>query len=272
MAPLPRSRRLIVWSSLAIASLLAWLYLLWMPMSVADLGAAGALFRPLPSSWANAILLFMMWAIMMVAMMLPSASPVIAAYARGAGRRSAAGGAIASFTAGYLAVWTIFSLIATMVQAALHGRGILSARGTLRPTVGGAVLIAAALYQFTPLKRSCLTGCRSPMRFVTSERRRDGEIAFVTGFRHGLSCLGCCWMIMALLFVFGVMNVAWAAALSILVLLEKVLPAGRLVARVSGVAMFAAGIALMLQVSSASARPTRHVGYHLHDRPLDSRH
>jgi len=243
----PRDRA-VLWGSLGAITALAWLYLAWMPMSAGDFGGRAArLLSAVSPGTAEAALMFLMWAVMMVAMMVPSAAPMIETYARIARGRSARPGyCVGLFAAGYLAIWTGFSVVATAAQIALQRAGVVSGALTATPVVSAALLIVAGLYQVTPLKDVCLSRCRSPLGFLMTEWREGPAGACVMGLRHGAMCVGCCWMLMLLLFVFGVMNLIWVAALSVFVLLEKSLPAGRLVARASGFAMLAGGIALLV--------------------------
>ncbi|MGH7880582.1 MAG: DUF2182 domain-containing protein, partial [Candidatus Binataceae bacterium] len=190
-------------------------------------------------------LMFLMWAVMMVAMMLPSAAPMIETYTRVAPARGAAAGRVWIFAAGYVVIWTAFSAIATVAQLWLQRLGVVTNAMTATPVVGAVLLLAAGVYQLTPLKTLCLSQCRSPVGFLMTHWRAGSSGAFRMGLQHGVICFGCCAMLMILLFVFGVMNLVWVAALALLVLLEKVLPGGRLIARVSGLAMVAAGVILL---------------------------
>jgi predicted metal-binding membrane protein len=146
-----------------------------------------------------------------------------------------------------LAVWAAFSLVAALSQTGLQAAALLSPMmATTSPVLGGILLIGAGLVQWTPLKRACLSVCRSPLSFLMSGWREGRLGAFSMGIRHGGYCVGCCWALMALLFVAGVMNLVWVAAISVAVLVEKVLPYGEAVSRVAGVGLVAAGIALMI--------------------------
>jgi predicted metal-binding membrane protein len=188
---------------------------------------------------------FAMWAVMMVAMMVPSASPLILLHL-GTQRRQGSTGhatpATGAFVLGYLLVWTGFSAVATFLQWGLERLALLSPMmvGT-SDVFGGTVLAAAGIYQLTPIKEACLRHCRSPVGFIMHHWRPGTRGALVMGLHHGLYCIGCCWLLMALLFVGGVMNLVWIAALSVLVLLEKLLPGGELLARATGGALLAAG-------------------------------
>ena len=194
---------------------------------------------------------FAMWFIMMVAMMLPSAAPMILIYgrlARGARDEGATFASTTLFASFYLAVWAAFSAVAALVQWALVKAGAISAMGLAfgDQRIGGALLIAAGVYQLTPLKTACLQKCRSPLSFLMRLWRPGFAGAARLGLSHGLYCLGCCAALMALLFVFGVMNLAWVALLAIVVLIEKVAPQGERVGRLAGVAALAVGVVMAL--------------------------
>ncbi len=209
-----------------------------------------------PISWGpeEALLLFAMWSVMMVAMMLPSAAPVILLFSRIGATRTASGRRstpVSFFASGYLAVWLAFSAVAALVQWALHSLALLSPEmRSASPILSGVILIAAGLYQWLPAKQSCLTHCRSPLGFLTTSWKEGRKGAIGMGITHGAFCLGCCWMLMLLLFVGGVMNLLWVAAISIVVLVEKIVPAGPVVARVTGAVLIIAGILVGLSRAS----------------------
>jgi len=185
-----------------------------------------------------------MWTVMMVGMMTGSAAPVLFLFAAmHAGRGSQrAPRVVLAFGAGYLLVWTAFSAIAALAQGGLHQAAMLSAAMTTSDArLSGGILAAAGVYQLTPFKGACLTHCRSPLGFLMSHWRDGTSGAVRMGIEHGTYCLGCCWALMGVLFVVGVMNLGWVAALAIFVLVEKIGPAGVWVARAAGVAMVAAG-------------------------------
>lgn len=259
-----RRDRLIVATALGVIAALAWAYLLWlaadmdmdgMNMSGFRMVPAGmGLMAPAAAPWSAVELtfVFVMWAVMMVGMMAPSTAPMILMYARvarqsRAGYRTAAGKPFAAtgwFAAGYLLAWAGFSFVATLVQWALERGALLDARmASANHLLGAAVLIAAGLYQWSPIKNACLVQCQSPFRFLMSHGgfRSDVPGCVRLGLIHGIYCVGCCWVLMALLFVGGVMNVLWIAILALLVLLEKLTPWGGWVARVAGVVCIAAG-------------------------------
>jgi predicted metal-binding membrane protein len=198
-----------------------------------------------PWTALDAALTFAMWAVMMVGMMLPSATPMTLIYA-GVVRKAAREGSVlpptAVFVAGYLWAWTLFSAAATAAQWGLEQAALLSPMlVSTSPKLGAALLIAAGIWQFTPWKDVCLSHCRNPVLFFAQNFSPGVRGALRLGFRYGLYCLGCCWLIMALLFVGGVMNLLWIAALTLFVLAEKVFARGLWGARVAGVAMIAVG-------------------------------
>ena len=269
---LRRDRALVATALVAIAAL-AWAYVLWLAsaMSSMDMGSAGQsiqmsgmdmaeVARPDFRAWSAAdfAFMFLMWAVMMVAMMLPSATPMILIYASVARRATAHGKPFAAttwFAAGYLFAWTGFALVATLAQWALESAflltpGMASASGVL----GASILIAAGLYQWTPLKETCLTQCQAPFLFIQRHGgfHREPPRAVSLGAQHGLYCIGCCWALMALLFVGGVMNLLWIAGLAVVVLIEKVVPAGTWIPRVAGIALAAAGTLLLISAGFSS--------------------
>ena len=195
-----------------------------------------------------ALTIFVMWWLMMIAMMVPSAAPAILLY--GALNRSQGRWASLLFVSGYLSVWAGFSTIATATQGVLAARGLISPMfmtvGTL--WLGAAVLVGAGLYQFAPLKAACLSHCRGPVDALTRHRRTGRAAAFRMGLLHGCFCLGCCWALMLLLFVGGIMNIWWILAITIYVAIEKLAPGGARLARPFGIALILAGLALVLHV------------------------
>jgi predicted metal-binding membrane protein len=243
---------------------LAWGYLLWLAADM-DMGgmdmtgfrmipAGMGLMAPANAPWSPIELAFVlaMWAVMMVGMMTPSAAPMLLMYARVARQSQIAGQPFAAtgwFAAGYFLTWIGFSLAATAVQWAVERAALLDARMAGASNVLAAiVLIAAGIYQWTPLKDVCLAQCQSPLQFLMRHGgfRRDVKGCLLLGLRHGGYCVGCCWVLMGLLFVGGIMNVLWIALLALLVLLEKVTPFGRWIARIAGVACLAAGAWMLL--------------------------
>jgi len=211
---------------------------------MAAMGMASMTSMNMPWTAADAFFTFAMWAVMMVGMMTPSAAPVVLLFA---GMQRGRGGprwplVVAAFGAGYLIVWAAFSAAAALAQWGMHGAAMLSPMmATSSARLGGAILIAAGVYQLTPFKGACLTHCRSPLGFLMSHWRGGTAGALRMGIAHGTYCVGCCWALMGVLFVVGVMNLAWVAALTVFVLVEKIGPAGAIVARAAGLVMIAAG-------------------------------
>ena len=222
-------------------SLVGWALLAWLAL---DMGHPVAqLTMPASSLWttANLLAILCMWAVMMAAMMLPSALPAVVTFARLC-ERGGEHPRFWGFVTAYLLVWIGFSIAATAAQWALQSANwvnpmIVSTSAWL----SASLLLIAGVYQFSPLKRICLANCRTPIGFLLGEWRTGVRGAFVMGLRHGWFCLGCCWALMALLFVGGVMNLAWIAALSIAVAIEKLAPHGEKVALALGVGLIAAG-------------------------------
>lgn len=230
----------------------SWIYLDMMigDMSIipgmASMMMPGQMFLPVPLFG-----LFLMWAVMMAAMMLPTAAPMIMAYARMQATDRARGAGwqpVWMFSGGYVVAWAGFSLAAAVLQAGLTNLALMSpmmmkaASGPL----AGSILLIAGLYQFTPLKQMCLRLCRTPINFLMTQWR-DGNLgALQMGWRHGLFCIGCCWALMGLLFVTGVMNTAWIIAITLYVLVEKILPGSEMLSKLTGLGMIGAGLWVMI--------------------------
>lgn len=231
---------------LASAIVLAWTFVVWSTMNMDH--PIVMLMMPMAGGWNpfTVTAVFAMWSIMMAAMMLPAALPVLDAYRRvsGSEKLGATQGGVVYFATGHLLIWIGFAAVATFAQWWLVGLDDLEPMMIeLRsPIIGGAVLAAAGLFQWTPLKYACLSRCRSPLGFLLTEWRPGRAGALWMGVRYGLFCLGCCWALMALLFVFGVMNLAVIIALTAIVILEKIVPKGEWLARIIGVAMVLFGI------------------------------
>lgn len=196
-----------------------------------------------------AVLIFFMWWIMMLGMMLPSAAPMLLLFARMMRKEKEKGAPYVPtgvFALGYLVMWAVFSAVATGAQWSLEASGLLSGMmvGT-SAVLGAMLLIAAGVWQITPLKHACLKHCRSPVGFLSAHWRPGRTGAFRMGLVHGAFCLGCCWFLMALLFYGGVMNLFWIIGLAIYVLIEKLLPAGARIGRLTGIALIAWGALLL---------------------------
>jgi predicted metal-binding membrane protein len=244
---LRRDRQLVL-AGLGATAALAWAYQLTMAWGMEHASPGMAMLMPNMRLWRawDLFLLFAMWFVMMVAMMLPSVAPTVLVFAELARQRREARSPFVSagvFLAGYVAAWGAFSLLATLAQWRLHQAAVVSAAmDTTSPLVAGGLLVASGLFQWTPWKDACLTRCRSPLGFILNHWREGLRGALRVGFLHGSFCVGCCALLMALLFVNGVMNVLWMAALTALVLVEKLAPAGRSTPRLIGAALVGWGI------------------------------
>lgn len=240
--------RLIVFAGLVLITAVCWLYLVDMAGSMGGemVGGMGDMMMLKPWTAGYAVMMFVMWAVMMTAMMIPTAVPMVLLYALVWRKRVADGNgfaAIGAFTLGYVIVWSAFSVAATALQWGMEQAAMLSPMMVATsPIVGGLIVIAAGIYQLTPYKHACLKRCRSPIMFLTAGWRSGADGALRMGLSHGAYCVGCCWALMALLFVGGVMNLLWIAAITLFVLLEKVVPGGHRVSWISGVGMILFGV------------------------------
>jgi len=262
--------RVIVVAALMLVILISWTYVFWgagmgmsaFSMSSVDMALgrldpnqmdvgegmgtmSGAMSRmAIPVDWTASytILMFFMWWIMMIAMMLPSAAPMVLLHAKIA-RGSSAGvpkstalWSTTSFTLGYLLCWAVFSMVAVVLQRAFESLGILSPvmLNSTNALFAGGILVLAGLYQLTPLKKACLEHCRSPIAFLSQNWRDGSGGALVMGLQHGVYCLGCCWGLMAILFFGGIMNLYWIIGLAMIVFLEKLLPVGPRLGQITG--------------------------------------
>ena len=248
-----RRDRMIVLSGLVGISTLAWVYMGYLAWDMGHMHMAMDMAMPHMQVWGvlEIILLFVMWAVMMVAMMVPTAAPMILMFATINRRRQAQQQPFvptAIFLAGYILVWTGFSVVATLVQWGLHAAALLSPMMvSSSPILGGILLLAAGIFQWTPLKYACLRHCRSPLGFLMTEWREGRRGALQMGLRHGGYCTGCCWFLMGLLFVAGVMNLLWVAAITVFILVEKVAPRGEWVGRIAGALLVVAGLVVLSQ-------------------------
>ncbi|MCL1049914.1 DUF2182 domain-containing protein [Shewanella abyssi] len=230
-------KRSLVTLTLLLAIALSWYYMLFaMSMNMQPVRQ----WQPY-DIW----MLFTMWAIMMAGMMLPAAAPVILLVEKlnqQRQRRHACYAPSLYFMLGYLLAWSFYSALITLVQYALHHLSLLSDMMiSANNTFTATLLLIAGIYQFSPLKQACLAQCRSPLNFITTQWREGIGGAIWMGFKHGQYCLGCCWFLMALLFATGVMNLKWILLLTLLVMLEKLLPFGRFSSRVIGAILVVAG-------------------------------
>lgn len=238
-----RRDRAIVAAGLAGVVALAWLYV-WHDAAMMASQPAGAM----PMSLA---LIFAMWFVMMTAMMLPSAAPAVLAYGAMARKHDERGNAFAPawiFVSGYLVAWAGFSIAAALLQTALEHWSLLTPRlASADPALSAALLIAAGTYQLSPLKNACLSKCRNPVQFFITHWRAGPSGALRMGIAHGAYCVGCCGMLMLVLFAVGLMNLLWVAVVAGFVFVEKLLPAGRLTARFAGTALIVLGFAVLAE-------------------------
>ena len=245
LAAIPARDRWTLLIALAAVAALAWAYLKWSPMPMP--GSSGGL-----RTTHYLAVTFLMWLVMMVGMMVPSVAPTVLLFDRIA-RRGAPGttvGRTAPFVAGYLLVWGAFSVAATALQVELIAAGWIDAMGVAaHPWFTAALLTGVGLYQWLPAKRACLAHCRSPVQFLVEAYRPGASGALLMGVRHGLYCLGCCWTLMLLLFVGGVMNLLWVAVIGAVVLVEKLLARGEWLRRAIGIVALAAALAVVIQRS-----------------------
>ena len=229
--------------AVAVAS---WIYLAVMIDDMSAIpGMSAMMMSPQVFTPMQVIGLFLMWAVMMAAMMLPTAAPMIVAYARmqGADRANGAGWLpVLAFSGGYVLAWAGFSLVAAGLQAGLTNLAFMSPM-MMKATapLGGAILVVAGLYQVSPMKHACLRQCRTPISFLMTQWRGGRLGALAMGWRHGLFCVGCCWALMGLLFVVGVMNTAWIIAITVYVWVEKIIPGSETLSKLVGAAMVGLG-------------------------------
>jgi predicted metal-binding membrane protein len=251
------AERSILYAALALATAAAW----WMtylhapdaaPLSPHFLSPYLAQAWCGAATWtaASAASSFLMWVSMMAAMMLPTAAPMLEAVATIATRRQAHREPYTPafvFVVGYLFVWSGFSALAAAVQWLIYEMvSSAAATSSLNLVLPGVALVIAGAYQFTPAKRACMRGCRSPMTFILTEWREGYGGALQMGFRHGVICVGCCWALMSLMFCVSMMDLRWAAALAIYAAAEKFLPGGdTVIAPAFGLAAIVGGAALI---------------------------
>jgi predicted metal-binding membrane protein len=260
LAGLALGERLWVVGGLLIVSTLAWVYTVQMARNMgagrhsADAMAAQGMHHmygpdaihsaamPHFADWGmlDVWIAFVMWAVMMAAMMLPTAIPMVLTFAL-VNRERERGGVVVpagAFTAGYLGVWALYCVGTTIVQWGLHRAALLSpvtlASG---PVLGGLLLAVAGIFQWTPWKDACMERCRNPLGFLLTHWRPGHLGAFKLGGRYGFYCVGCCWLLMMICFSLGVMNLVWMAVLTIFMLIEKIAPAGRLISRTAGLGL-----------------------------------
>lgn len=252
--------RQVVMAGLVLITAIAWAYIYYLglqmdmgPVGMVDAGATAIpmsdMVKLAPWTPADALFMFLMWAIMMVGMMIPSVTPMVLLYARVV-RHNAKDAATfvptGAFFSGYITIWIGFSAVATGLQWGLEQAALLSPMMVSTSSLfAGIVLIVTAVYQWTPYKDACLARCRSPVWFLSTYWRNGAGGAFSMGLSHGSYCLGCCWSLMLLLFVGGVMNLLCVAAITAFVLIEKAAPGGRTIGRAGAVLLGLTGVALL---------------------------
>jgi predicted metal-binding membrane protein len=248
--------RLVLVIGLLIVVVSSWVWLLlgagtgMTPIDMTRMaGMDGWLMKPAQWSIGYALLMFSMWWVMMIAMMVPSAAPMLLLFARVNGQKRSASSAIfptGLFAAGYLLVWGGFSALAVALQWALETARMLSPMLEISTIwLGAGILIAAGLWQLSPMKGVCLRHCRTPLGFLIGHWRPGNTGAFRMGLVHGAWCLGCCWALMTLLFFGGVMNLFWIIGLAVFVLIEKTIPLGQWFGRVLSIVLVGWGMLLL---------------------------
>jgi predicted metal-binding membrane protein len=242
-----RRDRIVVCVGLLVLSALAWGYIVWLAAQMysnipgTDMSAMGML-ASIFTPWTRGHFLFMftMWAVMMVGMMAPSVAPLVVIYTQVARQSANLGKAFASawwFVSGYFLAWILFAAVATLAQWGLEALALIAPMtGSANHGLGGTLLIAAGVYQWSPLKEACLSQCRAPLLFIQQHGgfQASARGSLRLGFLHGMYCIGCCWALMVLLFVGGVMNLLWIAALMIFVFVEKLVSGRRFFSRFAG--------------------------------------
>lgn len=247
-----RQDKLIATAGIVGVSVLSWVYIVILARGMSNTDTIGAAVQIQVTSWTTVdlVLLFVMWTVMMIGMMLPSAVPLILSFVAERRQKHQDEGVFVSTTAlalGYVAVWTGFSVVATLGEWALHEATLLSPMMvSTSPILSGALLIAAGIYQLTPAQYNLLKRCRQPLHFLRLGWRKGTGGAFVMGLEHGAYCVGCCFVLMGVLFVGGVMNLLLLAIVAAFVLLEKAIPFGNIAGLISGPLMIAAGIYLLV--------------------------
>ncbi len=225
----------------------SWMYLAFVATQMGDMSSVVSM--PMTAAWTpvQAALMVAMWAVMMAAMMLPSAVPMVLAYDRmDRGSANAGDGLTSLFITGYVVVWGAFAVAAAGLQWVLHSVALVDGMGVVtQGWFAGGLLIGAGIVQFSPGKMRSLGACRTPMGFLMTSWRDGREGALRMGLHHGRLCFGCCWSLMILLFVLGVMNLAWVAVLAVFVLAEKVARRGVAISRLGGLVLILWGLVVV---------------------------
>jgi predicted metal-binding membrane protein len=246
--------RFIVIAGLVALCVLSWLYIIYLYRQMYPMNM-NALFFAMPMtpqwSWTDFVLLFLMWVVMMIAMMTPSVAPLVLIFAmmnRQRKQRQNPFVPAGYLLGGYFLVWVAFSLFATLLQWLLQQVSLLSPEMiTTSKILGGIILVLAGVFQFTPLKNTCLQHSRTPLDYIRHHWKEGRSGALQMGIQNGVYCLGCCWILMILLFVSGIMNLLWIAIIALFVLVEKVLPASKIVSTVAGIALITYGLIILIR-------------------------
>jgi len=246
--------RLVIVTGLVCISVLSWLYILYLYRQMAVMDMSAAFFAmPMTQHWTatDFVLLFLMWMVMMIAMMTPSVSPLILLFAMVNRQRKQQQNPFvhtAYLLAGYLLIWGSFSLLATLLQWMLQQLSLLNPEMKITSKIlGSIILIVAGIFQFTPLKRSCLSNCRTPIDFIYRNWKEGKSGALQMGIANGINCLGCCWVLMVLLFFSGIMNLLWIAIIAVFVLIEKTFPQPKWISFVAGVVLTVYGLIVLMR-------------------------
>ena len=246
--------RFIIICGLFFLTLLSWLYIIYLYNQMVYMDMSALFFAmPMTPEWTSTdfILLFLMWLVMMIAMMTPSVAPLILVFARVNRERKQHHHPFVSagyLITGYFLVWAVFSLAATSLQWLLQQISLLNPEmKTTNKILGSIILITTGIFQFTPLKQTCLTYCRSPLNFVLLHWKEGKPGALRMGIENGFYCVGCCWMLMVLLFVAGIMNLLWVAIIALFVLIEKISQQVKWVPYVAGVFLITYGVLLLVK-------------------------
>jgi predicted metal-binding membrane protein len=254
LAYILKKDRFVVLMALFTLCVLSWLYIIYLYNQMYPMNMDAFLFAmPMTSnwSWTDFTLLFLMWFVMMIAMMMPSVAPLVLIFTSITRKRQEQQNPFVSsgyLLSGYFLVWAAFSLFATILQWLLQRASLLNPEMiTTSKILGGIIFILAGVFQFTPLKNTCLNTCRSPMAFIHQYWKNGKSGALRMGIQNGMYCLGCCWILMILLFVSGIMNILWIAVISLFVLVEKVLISVKIISSIAGIALIAYGIIVLLQ-------------------------
>jgi predicted metal-binding membrane protein len=244
------TERSLVFSSLVLIIILSWVYMLHMGWGNSRTGPEMTLACASHLDPGDLVHYFVMWTIMMAAMMFPAATPMILMFTAVNGQRREDRSPLIPtgiFVLGYFLVWTVYSGLASLIQWGLHLWALLTHDLVItRPLWGGLLLIAAGVFQWTPFRDACMSKCRSPIGFLMAEWREGRRGALIMGVKHGLNCVGCCWLLMLLSFVLGIMNMVWMAVLTLFMVVEKVYPESQWVSRTAGFILVAWGLIVTL--------------------------